>query len=699
MKRLSMRLTAMAASAVMFISPFVENFDLISKAVSYESETSQSAYDTESNAVITQTHINPIYADTVSENDLVYSSKAEIYYGDSSSDSANTFSYVSDAVEYIREAMRSRTESITLTLKVKSLDNRAAPDDLMDAAVEHTGDPVAGDYLNFQYGGWRSTMSYTYRNSAYYVKYKFTVTYYTSASQEQQVDKAVNSLLGKLNLYSASDYTKIKGVYDYICSNVTYDFDNLEDDSYTLKHTAYAALIDKTAVCQGYAVLLYRLLLELGVDCRVVCGYNHAWNIVELNGKYYNVDSTWDAGYSNYSYFLKCNANFSDHPRSAEYMTSTFYFACPMSNTDYKSNITCQTNNHKFNSGIITQEATCTQSGIKTYTCQVCGDSYKEVIPATGHKYKETIVSPTYLSQGYTLHTCSYCSSSYKDNYTDKLVLASVSGFKVSSTSANAVKLTWNKVSNADGYIIYKYDNSKKTWVRVVKTTSNTASYTVSGLSAATSYRFAVKAYKTVSGTEVTSGSFPQLSATTSPGTVSGFKVLSISTSAVKLTWNKVNNADGYIIYKYDNSKKTWVRVVKTNTASNVYTVSGLSSGTTYKFAVKAYKTVDAKELTSPSFPQLTASTNPAVVSFKLTSGSKKATVKWSKVNGATGYIVYYKTSANGTWKRLKVTTGTSYTQTGLTKGKTYYFTVKAYRTVNGTTYNGSYTTKSVKIK
>lgn len=699
MKKLFMRLTAMAASAVMLISPFAENLSLISRAVSYESEVSQSAYDIENNPVVTETHVNPIYADTVSESDLVYSSKSELYYGDNSSDSENTFSYVSDAAEYIRDAMRSRIENITIILKVKYLDNRAAPDELMDAAVEHTGDPVEGDYLSFQYAGWHSIMTYVPKDSINYVKYKFTVTYYTSVNQEQQVDKAVNSLLDKLNLYGTSDYTKIKGVYDYICSSITYDFDNLEDDSYTLKHTAYAALIDKTAVCQGYAVLLYRLLLELGVDCRVVCSYNHAWNIVELNGKYYNVDSTWDAGHSNYSYFLKCNANFSDHPRSAEYLTSAFNSAYPMSSTDYKFSSVCPQNSHSFNSGVITKEATCTQSGVKTYSCRVCGDSYKEVIPATGHKYKTTVVSPTYLSQGYTLHTCSYCSSSYKDNYTDKLVLSTVSGFKVSSTSANAVKLAWNKVSNADGYIVYKYDNSKKTWVRVVKTTSNTASYTVSGLSAATSYRFAVKAYKTVSGTEVTSGSFPQLSATTNPATVSGFKISSTSASAVKLTWNKVSNADGYIVYKYDNSKKTWVRVVKTTTTSNVYTVSGLSSGTTYKFAVKAYKTVDSKELTSPSFPQLTASTNPATVNFSLTSGSKKATVKWSKVNGATGYIVYYKTSANGTWKRLKVTTGTSYTQTGLTKGKTYYFTVKAYRTVNGTTYNGSYTAKSVKIK
>ena len=91
--------------------------------------------------------------------------------------------------------------------------------------------------------------------------------------------------------------------------------------------------------------------------------------------------------------------------------------------------------------------------------------------------------------------------------------------------------------------------------------------------------------------------------------------------------------------------------------------MSKLKSGTTYKFAVKPYKTVSGREITSSSFPQLTTSTNPATVSFKLTAGSKKVTAKWSKVNGATGYIVYYKTSKNGKWQRLKVSKNTSYTK------------------------------------
>lgn len=64
-----------------------------------------------------------------------------------------------------------------------------------------------------------------------------------------------------------NDYENTKAIYDYLCQNITYGNDNLNDDTYLLKYTAYAALINKTAVCQGYAVLLYRLLLEEGIPC------------------------------------------------------------------------------------------------------------------------------------------------------------------------------------------------------------------------------------------------------------------------------------------------------------------------------------------------------------------------------------------------------------------------------------------------
>ena len=267
-----------------------------------------------------------------------------------------------------------------------------------------------------------------------------------------------------------------------------------------------------------------------------------------------------------------------------------------------KVHVSCS---HDYGEWKTISEPNCYQEGYSERKCSACGNVETKEIPATEHDYVDIVVKPTYSEEGYTLHICSICGDEYEDNYTDALKLDNVSGFKVSSTSANAVKLTWKKSSGANGYVVYRYNTSTKKYGRIAKITSN------------------------------------------------------------------------------------------------IYTDKKLKSGTSYKYAVRAYKTVNGKELLSPSYPQLTTSTNPATVSFKLSAGTKKATVKWSKITGASGYKVYYKTSKNGSWKTLKTCNNktTSYTKTGLSKGRIYYFTVKAYRTVGGKTYNGAYTTKSVKIK
>lgn len=188
------------------------------------------------------------------------------------------------------------------------------------------------------------------------------------------------------------------------------------------------------------------------------------------------------------------------------------------------------------------------------------------------------------------------------------------------------------------------------------------------------------------------------VAATASLPTVTGFSAPATSARAVKLTWNKVNGAQGYIVYRYEPAKKIWLRLAKTNTTANVYLATGLNAGTTYMFAVKPYKTVAGREITSAKYPTVTTSTVPAKVSFTVTTASGRAVLKWTKAAGVSGYIAYYKTSANGKWRRIRVTTATSCTKTGLINGKTYWFTVKAYRIVGGKIFGGIFEPKSAKI-
>lgn len=350
---------------------------------------------------------------------------------------------------------------------------------------------------------------------------------------------------------------------------------------------------------------------------------------------------------------------------------------------------------HSYGKAEIIKDATCSEAGKKQYKCIYCKHIKTADIPKLEHKYETIVVKPTYLEQGYTNHICSVCGYSYNSNYTSKLSLGNVSGLKAASVTSNSVKLTWNKVTNADGYIVYRYDSAKKKWVRVAKGKYN-GTYTVSKLSAAKEYKYTVKAYKTVSGKEITSPSYSTLTITTALTKVTNIKSTS-TTKSVNLTWSKVAGAKGYYVYKHNG--KTWVKIA--TVSANKYNVSKLSAGTSYKFTVKAYGTVNKKTITSDSYSTYQTSTIPANVSFKLTAGDRKATVKWSKVTGASGYKIYYKTSSKGKWVGLKTVNNktTSYTKTGLKNGKAYWFTVKAYKNYNGKTYNAGYTTKSVAPK
>ena len=305
-------------------------------------------YDEPTSGVLTDSTpvtVNPLYAD-IWEPEPFPESVAD----SSDYDLAPAYSeYLSwdEGVQAMRDHMKLRETTFTIYYTTETYvtnaesteDNPSTTNVMFDQALLHTGVPTEGDYLYRHYRQWSSSASRSHSNGLYYVALTMNMSYSDTAEQQPIMDAAVNDLLADLNVYNASDYEKVCAVYDYICANVEYDYARLEDDSYVLKYTAYAALIDGIAVCQGYSNLFYRLMLELGVDTRVIRGYsfggNHAWNIVQLDGLYYNVDSTWDAGATNYDYFLRCQSTFADHERRTEYETAEFHSEYPMGSADY----------------------------------------------------------------------------------------------------------------------------------------------------------------------------------------------------------------------------------------------------------------------------------------------------------------------------------------------------------------------------
>ena len=252
-----------------------------------------------------------------------------------------------EVVAAIRAGLREYSSHITVSFTCGDsiLDELPAlTAEWVEAALQETGDAREGDYIRYQYGGYESVCRYEKRNGGYDYTVEIIPKYYIYFVQEQEVTERLAEVYRELALERCgTDEEKIRLIYDYVCTNVRYDRVHQKNPHYHAKSTAYAALTRHSATCQGYCTLLYRMLRENGIDCRVVTGTGlddsgeqlHAWNIVELDGQWYNLDATWDAGAEEYRFFLRGSDHFEDHEVGDIFAAEPFRSAYPIAAADY----------------------------------------------------------------------------------------------------------------------------------------------------------------------------------------------------------------------------------------------------------------------------------------------------------------------------------------------------------------------------
>ena len=255
----------------------------------------------------------------------------------------------SDAViASIRESLRKHDRKITVSYtshQDNMQDIKILVRELMQYAVSETENPVEGDYISYQYGGYEMTYRYEMKNQIYNYEIEIIPEYYTTLEQEQEVSQKVSEILKSLKFSkSTPEDEKIKKIHDYVCEHVNYDLIHQKNEHYHLKVTAYGALLYGQAVCQGYAVAMYRLLKEAGIDVRIITGMAqkpdgteefHAWNLVKIGEFWYHLDATWDDETDSLDYFLKCDDSMTAHTRDEAFHTAEFYEAYPMAQQDY----------------------------------------------------------------------------------------------------------------------------------------------------------------------------------------------------------------------------------------------------------------------------------------------------------------------------------------------------------------------------
>ena len=263
------------------------------------------------------------------------------------------------------------------------------------------------------------------------------------------------------------------------------------------------------------------------------------------------------------------------------------------------------------------------------------------------------------------------------------------------STTGSGVKLTWNKVSGADGYeIAMKEPGSSKYDTYTASGTSKT----ISGLTDNEgTYKFKVRAYKTANGEKIY-GSYSSIISVKieekieEPAKVTGLKATKTS-YGVKLTWNKVSGADGYEIAIKVPGASNYELYNATGTSK---TITGLNDAGTYKFKVAAYKKVNGEKIYGSYSSIASIEVEEEVEKLEKVTGLKgtvsgsEVKLTWNKVSGADGYEINMVIPGYG--NTVITTTSTNRTVSGLTETDYSYDTkVRAYKTVNGKKVYGSY--------
>ncbi len=187
----------------------------------------------------------------------------------------------SDVVDQLYRALMNRDAETTFVYNGTTSGLKAMLQDAFEQALEK--DPYT-QYVLDSYG-------LSWRQNAYSAKVTVTMNYRETAAQTAYVQSQAKQILSNIVTTGMNDHQKVKAIHDWVVRNVKYD------ETYT-RYTAYEALHDGTAVCQGYALLTYELLKEAGIQNLIVEGTAggelHAWNLVNLDGTWYHLDTTWD---------------------------------------------------------------------------------------------------------------------------------------------------------------------------------------------------------------------------------------------------------------------------------------------------------------------------------------------------------------------------------------------------------------------
>ena len=234
------------------------------------------------------------------------------------------------------------------------------------------------------------------------------------------------------------------------------------------------------------------------------------------------------------------------------------------------------------------------------------------------------------------------------------------------SATSGKPMLTWNAVSGATSYKVYRATSQNGTYSLLGTVTAT--SYTNTGAKAGVTYYYKVKAVNSAGESaysNVVSGRATVTTLTMGHSSASG---------KPQLTWKAVSGAASYRVYRA--TTKNGAYTVINTTKALTYTNVGAALGTTYYYKVEALNASGK----SMGFSAIVEGKVAPVLAVGYSSVSGKPQLTWKAVPGATEYQVYRSTQQNSGYTKINTTTATSYVNTGAKAGTTYYYRIVAVK-------------------
>lgn len=259
-------------------------------------------------------------------------------------------------------------------------------------------------------------------------------------------------------------------------------------------------------------------------------------------------------------------------------------------------------------------------------------------------------------------------------------------------SSKGNITLSWNKIKDASGYNIYRYNQKKKTYERITWTKGTTITLQNEPMGVTNNYR--VKAYYKDS-TVTISSNYSNLEAAKLLETTKLNNAVQTS-SNLTLKWSAVGGSTGYSIYRYDADTKQWNYLGASQTTD--YIDKTAKSGVHYQYKILPYAMVNKKAYYGP-YSNVSEGINlkkTNIITTSVKSSIGKISFSWAKSAGATGYNVYRFNKNTNKWETLKsVTKGESFTDTGMPyQGVCYYKVRPYYKTKDGKVLYGEYSSQ-----